>query len=582
MSSEPIGRRKLAAILMADVVEYGRHMGENETATIRTLKARRVVFSKHIQLRSGRVVDAKGDAIMAEFSSVVDAVVAAVEIQRQIETDNEALPGEQKMKFRIGINLGDVVEESDSIYGDGVNVAARLETLSHPDGVVISRTVHDSVLGKLPLEFEHLGEHKVKTQTVSAYRVVVPDGAEMPEAAGTTMAPPLPTQPSIAVLPFENMSGDPEQDYFADGIAEDIITDLSRHERLLVIARNSSFAFSGKRVDLRQVGKGLGVRHILEGSVRRAGNRVRITAQLIEADTGQHAWAERYDRPVDDIFAVQDEISRKIVNELNVKVLSGEQAREWQPSNGDIAAYELFLRGHNARMRYTKEDYALARQMCLQAIEIDPEYSAALADVAAAHMVERMSGWVESEEESAGEVIGMARRAVAANESNAYAQSVLGLVLYRAAQYDCGIKHTNQAVELNPQSAFSLQILALLRGLSGIQNAEDLIEKAKRLDPFPHVAIPFTVGVVRWGTGRFDEAIQSFQEVIARTPEHIANQAFLTATLVESGQIEEARERALEVRRLFPNVDVVGSVQAVGDPVLKARLVTALNQVGLS
>ncbi len=340
--SQKSTQRKLTAILCADVAGYSRLMGDDEEATIETLTAYRKVFTSEIKKHRGRVVDAKGDAILAEFASVVDAVNGAVEIQRKLAEQNAELPDERRMDFRIGINLGDVVVKDGVIYGDGVNIAARVEALAEPGGICISRPVFDQVESKLNLECEYLGEQKVKNiaKPVRAYKVNLTqpergEQVEQPEAVSTASLVPdgisleLPDKPSIAVLAFENMSGDSEQEYFSDGIAEDIITDLSKLSELFVIARNASFSYKGKAVLPQQVGRELGVRYILEGSVRKAGNRVRINAQLIDASTEKHLWAERYDRELKDIFALQDELTEKIVRALDVTLISGEQARFW-------------------------------------------------------------------------------------------------------------------------------------------------------------------------------------------------------------------------------------------------------------
>src|SRR3989338_417536 len=341
MSNEkdPVGtppksiQRKLAAIVSADVKGYSRLMGEDEEATIRTLTVYREVMAVLIGQHRGRVVDSPGDNLLAEFASVVDAVRYAVEIQRGLKVRNADLPVHRRMEFRIGINLGDVVVEGERLYGDGVNIAARLEGLAEGGGICISGTVYDQIENKLALGYEYLGEQAVKNipKPVRVYQVKDEPGVSTPTVSGDkspTLA--LPDKPSIAVLPFANMSGDPEQEYFSDGITEDLITELSRFHELFVIARNSTFAYKGRSADVRQVGRDLGVSHVLEGSVRRVGDRVRITAQLLDAATGHHLWAERYDRGLEDIFALQDEITREIVAALDVRLLRGEQATAWR------------------------------------------------------------------------------------------------------------------------------------------------------------------------------------------------------------------------------------------------------------
>jgi len=396
--------RKLAAILSADVAGYSRLMGDDERATVETLNTYRHIVRERVERHEGRVVDSPGDALLAEFPSAVEAVECAEEIQHELAKRNAQLAEHRRMLFRIGINLGDVIEESGALYGDGVNIAARLESLSVAGGICISGTVFDQIEGKLPLEFEFIGEQSVKNivKPVRAYRMLANAGSVARHAASFTSvkrkamlaiavlvvlgggaaafwkfhsgpapsagqvsakqaALDLPDRPSIAVLPFANLSGDPKQEYFADGITEDIITALAKIERLLVIARNSTSQYKGKAVDVRQVSRDLGVRHVLEGSVQKKGDRLRVTAQLIDATNGTHLWAERYDRPFKDIFAVQDEIIRKIIAGLDVQMLEGEQARVWRKTTGNVEAYEYFMRGRDQILKFTKEDLALAQ-----------------------------------------------------------------------------------------------------------------------------------------------------------------------------------------------------------------------------
>jgi TolB-like protein len=335
---EERAKRKLSAILSADVKGYSRLMGEDELGTVRTLEAYREMIAEVIRNFGGRVVDSPGDNLLAEFSSVVDAVESAVEIQKGLKSKNEGLPENRRMEFRIGINLGDVIEEGERIYGDGVNVAARIEGLAEGGGICISGTAFDQVQGKLGLEFEYLGEQPVKNikNPVRIYRVKM---ESFVSPVGMKRELPLPDKPSIAVLPFLNMSGDPEQEYFSDGISEDIITALSQLPEMFVIARNSTFIYKGKSVNVHQVGRELGVKYVLEGSVRKAGKRVRITAQLIDATTGHHLWAERYDRDLEDIFALQDEITLRILTAIQVKLTDGDQARLYDKGTENIEAY---------------------------------------------------------------------------------------------------------------------------------------------------------------------------------------------------------------------------------------------------
>jgi TolB-like protein/class 3 adenylate cyclase len=423
MSSEEV-KRKLAAILSADVEGYSRLMSDDEIGTIRTLSVYRDAMTNLILLHRGRVVDAPGDNLLAEFASVVDAVQCAVEIQRDLAERNQEMPENKRMHFRIGVNLGDVVEEEDRIYGDGVNIAARMESLCEGGSVCISGTAFEHVENKLDLEFEDLGEHEVKniTKPVRVYRVLSypgaaahrvikakkaegkkwrkisftivavlviivaagiiwnfylrPSGPQVEAASVEKMALPLPDKPSIAVLPFVNMSGDPEQEYFSDGITENIITDLSKISGLLVISRSSTFAYKGKPIKISQVAEEFGVRYVLEGSVQKDSDRIRINAQLIDAITGHHLWAERYDRDLKNIFALQDEIRQKIVMTLRVEVTEAELERIKRIPTENLTAYESALRGVKYLRGYRKSTNVQARQMFERAIELDPGYAA--------------------------------------------------------------------------------------------------------------------------------------------------------------------------------------------------------------
>ncbi|MGH7393520.1 MAG: adenylate/guanylate cyclase domain-containing protein, partial [Candidatus Rokuibacteriota bacterium] len=416
--------RKLAAILSADVEGYSRLMGDDEAATVRTITEYREVIASAVAGHGGRVVDAPGDNVLAEFSSVVDAVQCAADIQRELRSRNAALPVTRRMRFRIGINLGDVIVEGERLYGDGVNIAARLESLAEGGGICLSGTAYDQVEGKLPLGCEFLGLHTVKNiaRPVRVYRVdleprpspgppsrkrsvdrrvvlgvigavaiVTLLGAggwvgwrwlRTPESAGL----PLPDRPSVAVLPFANLSQDPTQEYFSDGVTEDLITGLSKVSGLFVIARNSVFTYKGKPVKVREVARDLGVRYVLEGGVQRAGSRVRITAQLVDATTGYHLWAERYDREVRDIFALQDEVTQQIIRAMAVKLTEAEKVRIGRAPTGVLEAYDLVLRGHEERQRTTRAGNAEARRLFVRALDLDPEYAAAYAELSWTHL----------------------------------------------------------------------------------------------------------------------------------------------------------------------------------------------------
>jgi adenylate cyclase len=381
--------RKLAAILHADVKDYSRLMGADEVGTLRRLTASREVTDALIHQHRGRIVGTAGDSILAEFASAVDAVQCAVDIQQALKIKNAELPPEKRMEFRIGINVGDVIVEGPQIYGDGVNIAARLEALAEGGGICLSGTVYDQVENKLALGYEYLGEQSVKNiaKPVRVYRAIEPAAIAAAQVRSTN--PPLllprPDKPSIVVLPFVNLSNDLEQEYFSDGITEDITADLSKISSLFVIARTSAFAYKGKAVKVQEVGREMGVGYVLEGSARRAGTQVRITAQLIDATTGFHLWTERYDRPLRDLFAVQDEVVQKIVTTLKLQLTLWEQGYLVRKTTENLEAYDAYLRGTELFYSYTKETNVRAWQMYEQAIDLDPTYAAAYAGLATAY-----------------------------------------------------------------------------------------------------------------------------------------------------------------------------------------------------
>ena len=426
-------------------------MGEDEVATIRTLTAYREVMSGFIQHYRGRVIDSPGDNLLAEFVSVVDAVQCAVEIQGELQKKNVELPPSRRMEFRIGVNLGDVIVEGERIYGDGVNIAARLESLAVGGGICISGVVHEQVETKLPFAYTDLGEQSVKNiaRPVRVFRVLL----ESREAVSVDdnsekVSLPLPDKPSIAVLPFVNFSGDPEQEYFSDGMTEDLITDLSKLSGLFVISRNSVFLYKKKTVRPEQVSQELGVRYILEGSVRKAGNRVRITAQLIDATTGYHLWAERYDRELQDIFAVQDEVTQKIVAALQVKLTAGEQERVKRPPTKNLEAYDYFLRGLEYHAQRTQESNSHARQMFERAVQLDPHFAAAYALLGLTYLAELAFQWDQSPQ-VIDKLLSLAQQAVTLDDSQPIAHEALAYAYLGKKQYAQAIAVAERAVALD-------------------------------------------------------------------------------------------------------------------------------------
>ena len=545
-------KRKLTAILSADVAGYSRLMGEDEEATVRTLTAYREVIETLINDNKGRVVDSPGDNILAEFTSVVDSLRCAWEIQQEIKFRNSELPENRRMNFRIGINLGDVIEEGNQIYGDGVNIAARLEGLAKEGEICISGTAYDHVKNKLPYKFEYEGEQTVKniSELVRVYRVRMKAEVDIPELSKELN---LPDKPSIAVLPFLNMSGDPEQEYFSDGISEDIITDLSKLSGLFVIARNSSFNYKGKPVNLQQVGRELGVRYVLEGSVRKGGNQVRITAQLIDAKSGHHLWANRFDRKLEDIFAVQDEITEEVVTALDVKLVRGEQARLWHKSLKNHKARDLFYQGREIVSRLTKETTTEARELFERVIELEPDSSLGYAWSAETHWVEAWRDWSKSPEKSRKRAAELSQKALSLDDSNPDAHSLLGLVYLLDGQFEIAIAEGERAVSLGPSSAgVALRTAIINMWLGRPQEAIMLAKKAIRLNPIPSPSYFTILGISYRESKQYDEAIATLKEGIFHYPEFVLSHYALATVYCAVERYDEARAELQEILRIDP------------------------------
>ncbi len=449
--------RRLAAILAADVAGYSRLMGEDEEGTHERLKAHlgELVEPKIAEHRR-RIVKNTGDGFLAEFASVVDAVRCAVETQRGIAEREPEVPDERRIRFRIGVNLGDVIVEGDDLYGDGVNIAARIEALADAGGVFVSNTVHDHVRDRLPFVFEDLGEQQVKNiaRPVRVYRVCDPATPESPSAPAPP-ALPLPDKPSIAVLPFQNMSGDSEQEYFADGMVEEITTALSRIRWLFVIARNSSFTYKGQAVDIKQVGRELGVRYVLEGSVRKAGGRVRITAQLIDAQTDAHLWADRFDGSLEEVFELQDQVAISVAGVIEPTLHAAEMARSAERPTTDLSAYDLYLRAYALAFSWEKSATIRSLELLEQAIERDPRYGSALAQAAARHFELHVNGWTNDPDTSRRKGVELSRRAlqVAGDDPNVLC-NVAYILAYFGEEIGAAIALVDHGLKLNPSSAW--------------------------------------------------------------------------------------------------------------------------------
>jgi adenylate cyclase len=473
--------RRLVAILAADVVGYSRLMGADEAGTLARLKAlRKDVIDPRIAEHGGRIVKLMGDGALVEFGSVVDAVHCALEIQHAMVAHNAEVPEDQRIEFRMGVNLGDVIVDGADIYGDGVNVAARLEALAEPGGLYVSGVVHGQVEGKLDLAFDDLGEQQFKNiaKPVRVYRARLDAGA----AAGSGPLA-LPDKPSIAVLPFANMSGDPEQEYFSDGITEDIITELSRFPTLFVIARNSSFTYKGRAAKVQDIGRELGVQYVVEGSVRRAGNRVRITVQLVEAASGNHLWAERYDRDFEDIFAVQDEVARTVVATVagRLEDVGADRARRKPPAN--LAAYDHLLRAYQHVHRWTRIDIAAARLLLEKAIELDPDSARSHAFMGLTYVGDWV--WGIAGDEALDRAFASAKRAMALNDDDSWSHLLTGHVYTRRGQPEIALNYMEKAAALNPNDPTAIAIMgSALSHMGRHAEAVECIKKAMRLDPF--------------------------------------------------------------------------------------------------
>jgi adenylate cyclase len=548
-------KRKLTAILSADVKGYSRLMGENELSTIETLKKYRGTISSLVQQFSGRVVDSPGDNILAEFLSVVDAVECSMKIQGDLQKKNASLPENRRMEFRIGINLGDVIEEDERIYGDGVNIAARVEGLAVPGGICISGTAYDHVENKLPVNFEYLGEQAVKNikKPIRAYRVLMkPDAFSQSKEEVK-----LPDKASIAVLPFVNMSGDPEKEYFSDGLTEEIITGLSKLPHLFVIARNSTFTYKGKAVKVQQISREMGAKYVLEGSVRSTGRRVRITAQLVDGTTGQHLWADRYDRELKDIFAIQDEITMNIMIALQVKLTEGEQARLQKKYTNNLEAYIKYLQAGEYFVKFSKEGNVLAKQKYQECIVLEPGYAPAYGGLAVTYLQEAWHGWSDTPEQSGALAMQYAQKCVVLDKSLSYAHAVLGIIHLVLRQWDKAIEESEIAVSLSPNSADSVAMLAITyRTVGRVKEALSMLEKAIRLNPMPPDWYLHEFGSCYRLMGRYNEAIAMLKKVLDRDPDYLNSRINLIATYVMSGKVEAARAEAEEVLRQSPDFSV--------------------------
>jgi adenylate cyclase len=573
-----MAKRRLAVVLSADAAGYSRLMSEDEAATIASIGAARVVFRERIGAGDGRVVDTAGDSVLAVFGSVVEALRAAIEIQAELSRRGEGVAEGRRMRFRIGLNAGEIVEQDDgTVYGDGVNVAARLQALADPGGICVSEVVAAEARNKLPVRFESLGEQRVKNiaEPVRAHRVVSAEGEPKPAAEPKPVgaAFPLPAKPSIAILPFTNMSGDAEQEYFSDGITEDLITALSRIRWLFVIARNSTFTYKGKPVDVKQVGRDLGVRYVLEGSVRKGGNRVRITAQLIDATSGAHVWAERFDRELADIFAVQDEITERIAATIEPELARAELERARRKPPESLDAWDLYQRGLWHVWQFNAADNARARELFERAAALDPGFSPFVAALALCRLLDHTLRYRPMSERNAEASLEIARRAVALDDKDPTAHAVVGRAYSALGDHDAAVGELRQAVGLNPSLALAHYGLGVALVLSG-KPAEAMAEldAARRLSP--HDPYLWSFAMFRaWAClslGDFERAIEDASLAVRQPRAPFPAWGTLASALGHAGRVEEGKAalaKALELEpqfltggfidEIWPNLDSV-------------------------
>ncbi len=585
-------KRKLTAILSADVKGYSRLMADDEAATVKTITAHRQVFRQVIDKHDGRVIDSPGDNLLAEFDSAVNAVAGAAEIQQELQTMNAELPKQRRMEWRIGINLGDVILEDERIYGDGVNVAARIEAMAEPGAISVSRSVYDQVKGKLAFQYEYLGEHAVKNiaEPVRVYRVEIRDTKDAarpgPDRPGRAAASDLrrTERPSIAVLPFESLGRDPGDEFLGDGMSESIITALSKIPDMLVIARNSTFTYKGKHVKVQEVGRDLGVRYVLEGSVQRAGDRVRVTAQLIDAATGHHLWADRYDRDIRDIFALQDEITLEIVLALQVKLTSGEQTRVFHKSTRNLEAWGLCVQAIGLAEGFTREGLATARRLVDQALELEPGYVAALTMKAMCHIEDVRQGFSRSPLESLGEAERLVKQALAIDDADPVALMAMGYLSLVQWRHDQATDYGERAVALDPNNAMAHALLAHTKYYTGqYDQAILLTRKAMRLHPhYPYWHLVH-LGLAYLQTEQYDLAQEVLRELVARAPDRHWGYAGLALVHARLGQEEEARRQVALARKVNPALTLTtyAMTDFYQDPQVLERILDDLRRAGL-
>jgi adenylate cyclase len=570
--------RRLAAILAADVAGYSRLMGNDEEGTLDALKAlRSSVFDPKVAEHRGRIVKTTGDGALVEFVSAVDATRCAMEIQRAMAEGNAAIPEERRVEFRIGINVGDIIIDDGDIYGDGVNIAARVEALASPGAVCLSDNAYQQIKGKLALDVSDMGEQHLKNiaQPVRIYGVRLDGAPERPTLA-------LPDKPSIAVLPFQNMSGDPEQEYFADGIAEDIITALSKLRWFFVIARNSSFIYKSKAIDMKRIGRELGVRYVLEGSVRKSGQQVRINTQLIDATTGNHIWADRYDGDISDVFALQDKITNSVVAAIEPRLLEAESIRSQSRNPSDVRAWDLLMQASFLFWRLNKMDGEAAITILRRATQLYPDYAPAHSMLAFAILLLGYLGYVEPQLK---EATAQATRAAELDRNDPWAYVALGFVAFIERRTDESVAHFQRALDLNPNFAAAHGYLGWTLSFDG-QSDKALThsETALRMSPHDPQQVLFYGGMAaaHYLAGRYDEAISSALSVLRYRPTFNGARRLLVAALAQAGRLDESRAELERLKNFQPDISMAWIEKNVPyTPAPMAKYLEGWRKVGL-
>ena len=614
-------KRRLSAILSADVVGYSHLMGENEAATLQALKkCASEIIEPIVKAHNGRIFKRMGDGFLIEFSSAVDSVDCSIAWQKELRARDYSL------KFRIGINLGDIIAESDDMYGDGINIAARVESLADPGGICITRNIYDQIKKKLDVGVEYLGDQKVKniSEPVRVYKLLIkPEDAgkiigekktiavkrgwvavaglalilfligavalwnkikqpDIEAAQIENMAFTLPEKPSIAVLPFVNLSDDPEQEYFSDGLTDQIITALSKVPKLFVIARDSVFSLKGKPIKFNQVAEELSVRYILHGSVRKDGNKVRITTQLVDAVSGRHLWADKYDRDMEDIFAVQDDLTKNIITALQVKLTEGEKGRVAAQGTTNLEAYLKYLQSMDTIRRFNIESNALGMQLAQEAIDLDPEYAMPYRVLSIGHQMDVWLGTTKSPDQSTAKAMELMQKAIELDPNYAEAHGHLGFIYWMQGDYDKAIEKAEEAIRINPNSAYAHHVLGqILRLTQRYEEAIPEYHKALRLNPFPPTNYVFGMGLSYFYSGQVEKGIEWCEKAVQQDPDSFLANVLLTTVYGLSDQEEKAKNQAAEVLRINPKFSLERWTASIHDQNLRERTVEVLRKAGL-